>query len=48
MLINQIKNYDLKILIIASVCVGGGGGGGGGGIEEEDIILDIILDEHLP
>ena len=49
-LINEIKNYGLKILIIVSVlcvCVWGGGGGGGGG-EEEDMVLDIILDEHLP
>ena len=34
MLINQIKNYDLKILIIVlCVCVCEGGGGGGGGVE---------------
>ena len=31
------------------VCVGGvGGGGGGGGAGEEDMVLNIILDEHLP
>ena len=38
------------------VCVGGGGGGGGGQVHgevgggmwrEEDMVLDIILDEHL-
>ena len=37
------------IVSVVCVCVGGGGGGGGGvGGREEDIVLDIILDEHLP
>ena len=50
MLINEIKIYDFKILIMASVvcvCVGGGGGGLEGG-RQGDMALDIILDEHLP
>ena len=45
---------DLEIIktniLSVCVCVCGGGGGGGGGVEGgmKDMVLDIILDEHLP
>ena len=44
MLINQIKikTMTLKILIIVFVVCGERG------VEEGDMVLDIILDEHLP
>ena len=43
---------DLEIIktniLSVCVCVGGGGGGRRSGGGKEDMVLDIILDEHLP